>query len=82
MEIPASNSPVPAAMIRIAQSAWEVPVIMSARARRGQEPGAASGREKGRTLDEITVTGGVNDGDHVLEADGSGGQLPLRTIRS
>merc|ERR1712093_417083 len=26
--IPASNSPVPAAMMRIAQSAWEVPVIM------------------------------------------------------
>ncbi|KAL7355766.1 ankyrin repeat protein [Histoplasma ohiense] len=28
LEIPASNSPVPAAMMRIAQSAWEVPVIM------------------------------------------------------
>ena len=28
MEIPASNSPVPPAMMRIAQSAWEVPVIM------------------------------------------------------
>ena len=28
LEIPASNSPVPAAIMRIAQSAWEVPVIM------------------------------------------------------
>ena len=27
-EIPASNSPVPAAIMRMAQSAWEVPVIM------------------------------------------------------
>ena len=28
LEIPASNSPTPAATIRTAQSAWEVPVIM------------------------------------------------------
>ena len=28
LEIPASNSPIPEAMIKMAQSAWEVPVIM------------------------------------------------------
>ena len=57
MEIPASNSPTPAATIRTAQSAWEVPndhfrSILNVHK-----------RTCNHVLDEISVSGSVDDGD-------------------
>jgi hypothetical protein len=57
LEIPASNSPTPAATIRTAQSAWEVPD--------GQFKSIPNIHERtsNHVLDEISVSGSVDDGD-------------------
>jgi hypothetical protein len=46
--------------MRMAQSAWEVPVIMSAR----RSSQMVASWQMRLTLDEIAMTGGIDDSDH------------------